>query len=59
VAVNISVADNAVVSVAVTLMVRLWAVDGAVPVKVSVFALNLSQVGSACPFDNVAVYFNA
>ena len=26
------------------------------PVKVSVFALNLSQVGSACPFDNVAVY---
>jgi hypothetical protein len=40
-------------------MVRLWTVDGAVPVKVSVVALNLSQVGNACPFDNVAVYVNA
>ena len=38
VAVNVSVADNALASVAVTLMVKLWAVDGAVPVKVSVFA---------------------
>ena len=53
------IADSPLVSVAVTLMVRLWAVDGAVPLKVSVVALNLSQVGSACPFDNVAVYFSA
>ena len=47
VAEKLSDADSPPVSLAVTWMVRLSAIAGAVPLKVSVVALNVSQPGSA------------
>ena len=54
VAENVSVADKPLVSVAVTTMLSVCAVVGAVPLNVSVAALKLSQHGSACPFAKAA-----
>ena len=55
VAEKVSDTDSPLVSVAVTLMVRVSAVGGAVPLNVSVAALNVSQPGSAWPFGSRAV----
>ena len=52
---KVSDEDSPPVSVAVTLMVSAPGVFGAVPVKVSVAALNVSQDGSAEPFACVAL----
>ena len=52
VAEKVSDTDSPLVSVAVTLMVRVSAVSGAVPLNVSVVALKMSQLGSAWPFDS-------
>jgi hypothetical protein len=54
VAENVSVAARPLVSVAVTVMPNVWALVGAVPLNVSVAALNFSQLGSAWPFDSLA-----
>jgi hypothetical protein len=37
-------------------MLRLCAVEGAVPLKLSVAGVNVSQEGSGCPLARVAVY---
>ena len=52
---NVSDTDKLLVSVAVTVMLRVCAVVGAVPLNVSLAALNRSHAGSACPFDNLAL----
>lgn len=53
---NVSVAERPLVSVALTETLSDVAEVGAVPEKVSVAALNLSQVGSAEPLESVALY---
>ena len=52
---KVSDADRPLVSVAVTLMLRPFAVLGAVPVNVSVAELNFSHDGSEEPSACVAV----
>ena len=47
VAENVSAIERPLLSVAVTVMPRVSAVSGAVPLNVSVVALNVSQPGSA------------
>jgi hypothetical protein len=54
VAENVLDTHRPLVSVALTLMVRVSAVSGAVPLNVSVAALKPSQPGSAWPFDKRA-----
>jgi hypothetical protein len=53
-AVKVSDEESPLLSVAVTVMPRFSAVDGAVPVNAPVAALNVSQDGSTCPLDWVA-----
>ncbi len=54
-AVKVSNTERPLVSVAVTLRLRLCVVAGAVPLNVSVNALNVSQLGSDCPLAWLAV----
>ena len=54
VAVNVSDSDRPLLSEAITLSVRLWAVIGAVPLNVSVPGLKVSHPGSAAPVERVA-----
>ena len=51
---KVSDAERRLVSSAVTLRPYVLAVEGAVPVKVSVAALKCSQDGNAVPFESVA-----
>ena len=53
--VNVSDADNPLVSVAVTLMLKPVVLLATVPVKVPVVVLKVSQDGKAAPLDSVAL----
>lgn len=51
---KVSVAVNPMLSLAVTTMASVCVVVGAMPLKVSLVALNVNQEGSTFSFDNLA-----